>query len=66
MLPDCPDTGLKQSYFVSDKEEKHIFINSLCYCVNVFHGSDVLSSKDELICVSELSPRNIRQHSDNL
>lgn len=62
MLTDCPDTGLKQSYFVSDKEEKHIFINSLCYCGNV----DVLSSKDELICVSELLTRNIRQRSNNL
>lgn len=62
MLTDCPDTGIKQSYFVSDKEEKHIFINSLCYCGNV----DVLSSKDELICVSELLTRNIRQRSNNL
>lgn len=62
MLTDCPDTGIKQSYVVSDKEEKHIFINSLCYCGNV----DVLSSKDELICVSELLTRNIRQRSNNL
>lgn len=62
MLTDCPDTGIKQSYFVSDKEEKHIFINSLCYCGNV----DVLSNKDELICVSELLTRNIRQRSNNL